>query len=325
MRKFVAWYGGYVSSAPLRYAIVSYAASLLSDAFEQQRIDNALRASHELRKQTADTIDDSHLLAVHLLKYKKGTGLNEEIFHSEGTVAILDILGSRSKNEVVATINLALFRPYFLEMITPASFAFSRCTESRELVRALNVSLSTPFPTWSSRLQSQSQLYDISLENSPSTIVQWQLSWDFQDIMELIGISQQGGKFDEDQQWTLPWNNYLAKWNDDIGSAECQKLLSISEDAVATSEQIRDKDEYLLNACILCLSLKLLVFALEDRFRITEALRSPHAISWFRTLISFIRLHHEDLARLMRPDFKLKIVFIGGLALSPTVSHESSP
>lgn len=314
IRTFTGWYGGYIPSASLRHAIIAFAADTLSSAFDQQRMNNTQKASRELRKQTVAVVDDSQILVAYILWRQRKADMDERTVHADEFFDIASILESSSKDKPVATNSLASFRHLLLEMASGANVYFwNRMGGNR-------VEL---FSTWNERYPTLLQLHNVS-DKFPYYGASYALLWwDLDDIFALVDLSQQGGQFDADQRWSLAWSNYLAKWKCDVGSAECQKLLNMVEDAVATNESIAGNDPSLLGACILCLAVVLLVTILETRFTMSEALRSPQAVSCARVLISFIRLHQERVAWMMRERFVLKVVFIGGLALPRTTLPDS--
>lgn len=322
IRKFMGWYGGYIPSASLRHAIIAFAADSLSSAFDQQRMDNMQKASRELRKHPVAEVDDPQLLTAYILWIQRKADTDEQTVHADEFFDIASILGSSSKDKPAATNTLAPFRHFLLEMPSPTN-AYLWIGMGGNWGKAADLFLSTRIPTWNERYQSLLQLHDVQGKLSPYEISYIILRWDLDDIFALVDLSQQGGQFDADQRWSLAWSKYLARWKCDVGSADCQKFLNMLEDAVATNESIAENEPYLLGVCIFCLVVKLLVTILETRFTMSEALRSPQAVSCARALISFVRLHQERVAWVMREKFALKVVFIGGLALPWTTLPDS--
>ena len=306
-------YGGYIPSASLRHAIIAFTADCLPPAFEQQRIDNTLKASGELRKQNENTLDDSHLLAVYLLWAQTKSSAEEELVHATGMHAIIKILQSSAKDKVSAPNNLACLRPYFREMLFPGDFG----SVNAEKVLDLNLSMSTSLTSWDERLQVLRQLYDISTPIPTCRILFDVLYWDFCDIISLLDLFQ---KLNMHKQWSLPLGNLLARWKDDVDSEECRKLLGVLEEAIAAGKPLGEEGDYVPDACVFCVSVKLLVLVLESNAGMSEALRSPEAVSLSWLLVSCIRLHHKDaMWSVLSGDTINKLLFLCGAALKPSI------
>ena len=97
-------------------------------------------------------------------------------------------------------------------------------------------------------------------------------------------------------------------------------MFGILEEAIAAGKPLWEEDDYLPGACVFCISVKLLVLVLDSNAGLSEALRSPEAVSLSWLLVSFIRLHDQDAmwSGLWR-DIINKLHFLGGAALSPSV------
>jgi hypothetical protein len=144
------------------------------------------------------------------------------------------------------------------------------------------------------------------------------LYWDLCDIFSLLELVQ---KLNIQNQWSLPLGNLLARWKDDVDGEECRKLLGIlPAEAIAAGKPLGEEGDYLPDACVLCVSIKLLLLVLESNTGISETLRRPEAVSlsWF--LVSIIRLHDKEaMWSELRRGTVNKLLFLGGAALSPSV------
>jgi len=187
-----------------------------------------------------------------------------------------------------------------------------------EKIFELIVSLSTSFTSWDERLQVLRQLYDISTQMPTCRILFDLLYWDFDDIVSLLDLVQKVNMY---PHWSLPLGNLLARWKDDVDREECRKLLGILDEAVSAGKPLGEVGDFLPDACVLCVSVKLLVLVLESNAGISEALRTPEAVSLSWLLVSIIRLQDKEAVRWsgIWGENINKLLFLGGAALSPSV------
>jgi len=185
----------------------------------------------------------------------------------------------------------------------------------------LILSMSTHLSSWDERVQAQSQLHDISTQiaTNGSLIHCEILLQDFHDIVSLLDLFH---KRNVNQQWNSRLDNFLARWKCDVERAECRKLLGILEEAIAAGKPLGKEGDYLPDACVFYISLKLLVLVLESNAGMSEALCTPEAVSLSWLLVSIIRLHDKEAMWsglwLWRYSIN-KLLFLGGAALSPSV------
>ena len=95
LHKFAAGYGGTLSSASLRYAVLALAAHKLPVAqFGEQEKKHTQSAIAVLKKKTVSTVDDSDLLATLILSNTVPTR-SEHLIHRNGMLACLNVLQSK--------------------------------------------------------------------------------------------------------------------------------------------------------------------------------------------------------------------------------------
>ena len=307
MRKFIAGYGGTLSSPSLRHAILALAAHKLPAAqFGEQETKHTQNAIIALRKKTVNTVDDSDLLATLILSNTARTR-NEHLIHRNGMLACLNIL--LSTRTVVRQEIVACFRPLFVEYLFPGGIrsldSIKGCAQSFNLV-AFSV------PTWDDRLRGMTEV----LQNSATSplvprlgttvsVLRW-ACWDMVNALVLAHDREE--KQGTDCDACLGW--MTSKWRNDLQQAECIQLLTVTEEMLKNDTVAWQDDRCLPITYYLAARL---LFLLIENISILDGLRTAEAISTAWKLASFIRTTEKDV-RFDKPEIRA-FLFLAGLAL----------
>ena len=307
MRKFVAGYGGTLSSPSLRHAILALAAHKLpNEQFGEQEKKHTQSAIAVLRKKSINTVDDSDLLATLILSNTAPTR-NEHLIHRNGMLACLNILLSK-RTGVVSGI-VACFRPLFVEYLFPGAIrsldSIKGCAQSFNLV-------SFSIPTWDERIHGMTEAFQNSTTSplvprfgTTVAVLRW-ACWDMVNALVLAHDREEHHGTDSDA--CLRW--MTSKWRQDLEQTECLQLLAVTEQMLKNEKVVWRDDRCLPITYYLAARL---LFLLIDNVTILYGLRSFEAISTAWKLASCIQTTEKDL-RFENPEIRA-FLFLAGLAL----------
>lgn len=307
MRKFIAGYGGTLSSHSLKFAILALAAHKLpAKHFEEQAKEHTEKAFRALRKKNVNNVDDSDLLATLILSGIAPTR-DEHLIHRNGMLAALNILLSDATNlnpDVVAC-----FRPLFVEYLFPGGLrsldSIKGCATSFNLIQF-------PIPAWNDRIRGMTEVLQNSATSSlvprlgtTVSILRW-ACWDMVNALALAQDREENGGVESDA--CLHWMK--TKWRSDLEQPECLELLTVTQRALLDENFIWQDDGCLPVTYYLAARF---LFILLDGNTILDGLCTSEAISTAWKLVSFIRTTERNLS-FEKPDIRA-FLFLAGLAL----------